>query len=201
MVGKEFYTGREWKGLDPLNRACILLVSEGLKPGSTFGSTYRVGVESVLDKLRIPYLPPHWHRYTDYVYTIGRDNKTLSDYIRKLLDRDLTSRQAHRAQGMLYGIPECCIDEYVGAKVLDGTNPGETKPSSFDELLKECEKRYGSYPEELDYRVPGIRPCKVDCSNTLKILQKYKDVLLQYDEEAADELRLFNKLGYRILRQ
>jgi hypothetical protein len=200
MVEREFYASREWKGLDPLNRACILLVSEGLKPGSTFGSTYRVGVERILEQLRIPYLPPEWHG-GDYIYTIAKDDKTLSDYIRKLLDKNLTSRQAHRAHGIFYGIPECCINEYIGATVLNGKSPGHRKTGSFDELLKKYEKLNGRHHEDLDYRIPGITPCKVDCSNALKAFQKYKDVLLQYDKEAADELKLFNKLGYRILRQ
>ncbi len=200
VVKKEFYASSEWKGLDPLTRACILLVSEGLKPGSTFGSTYRVGVESILDKLRIPYLAPYWHKY-DYVYTVGRNDKTLSDYIGNLLDENLTSRQAHRAHGTFYGIPECCIDEYVGAKVLNGKNQGRSRPASFDELLSQYETENGSYPEELDYRIPGTRPCKVDCGNTLKVLREYRDVLLSHDSEAAEELRGFNKLGYRILRQ
>lgn len=198
MSDKEVYRSREWKALDPLDRACILLVAEGVKPGATFGSEHRGGVERVLEELRLPYLPPEWDRY-DYTYTAARDDKTLSDYLGKLLKINLNQRQAHRAHGIFYGYPECCIDKYVSSFLEYGKGCQRKSNVPFNNLLKEYERLNGSYPEELDYRIPVMVPCKVDCGDALKVLRKYRDVLLEYDSEAAEELKLFNKCGYRIV--
>ncbi len=197
---KDIYESKEWKESDALNRACILLVSEGVKPGSTFGSRYRSNVETILQKLRQPYLPPMWHKY-GYTYTVAKDDKTLSDYMRKILATNLTVRQAHRAHGFFYGFPECCIDKYVGAILENPKKFQETSKLDFDDLLKEYERLRGGYPDELNYRIPGMVPCKAECENALKVLRTYKDVLLRYDNEAAEELKLFNKRGYRIINK
>lgn len=199
MSRKEIYLSNEWKELDPVGRASILLVSEGVKPGSTFGSKYRFGVESVLEKVRLPYLLPEWVN-NRYIFTVARDDKVLSDYISRFLKNSLTANQVHYANGIFYGIPECCIDDFVGVSLEDGRTFRRKKRVSFDELLKDYERSNGGYPEELDYRIPGVVPCKVDCHNALKVLGEYRDVLLEYDKEAGEELRLFNKRGYRILR-
>ena len=57
-----------------------------------------------------------------------------------------------------------------------------------------------NYPDELNYTIPVFTPCKTSCSKAVKISRKYKEVLLEYDRDAAEELRLFNKRGYRIVR-
>ncbi len=197
MGRKETYMSDEWKVLDPLNRACILPVSEGVKPGTTFSSRYRVGVERVLEELGLPYQPPYWAT-NGYSYTVAKDDKTLSDYVSRFLKRDLTAKQAHRANGVFYGIPECCIDYFAGG-VLDDQEWLRKKNFSFEDSKTEYERLNGSYPEELDYGIPGVTPCKVDCGNALKAFGEYRDVLLEYDREAAEELKLFNQRGYRIL--
>jgi hypothetical protein len=189
----------KWRELDPLDRACILLVAEGVKPGSTFGSKYRSDVESILEKLKLSYLPPEWHRY-DYIYTIARDDKTLSDYIRKLLDKNLNVKQAHRAHGLFYGFPQCCIDKYVGSTLVFGKDYIRKRSVPFNKHLKGNKRLNMDYPDELNYIIPGFTPCKADCSKAVELSRKYKEVLLEYDRDAAEELRLFNKRGYRILR-
>ena len=199
MPKKDIYRGKEWSKLDPLRRALILLVSEGVKPGATFGLRYRVGLERVLEKLRLPYLSPEWDK-NRYFYTIAKDDKTLLKYVGQVLDKDITERQAHQIYGIFYGIPECCIDKYVGAFIVNENFFYKRGKVFFDDLLKEYQRLNGGYPDELDYRIPGITPCKVDCDNMLKVCRQYRDVLLQYDREAVEELRLFNKMGYRIIR-
>ncbi len=197
MPKKDIYRGKEWKELDPLRRGLILLVSEGVKPGATFRSKYRVELERVLEKLQLPYLSPAWDE-DRYIYTVARDDKIILEYFGWLLNKDLTPKQFHRANGFFYGIPECCIDEFVGTSLL--SEKDTRRRVGFDDLLKEYEVVNGKYPEELDYRVPGVTPCEVDCDNMLKLCRTYKDVLLRYDNDAAEELRLFNKRGYRIVR-
>jgi len=197
MSRKDVYRSDEWNRIDPLERADILLVSEGVKPGATFGVKYRTNTEKVLEKLKLPYLPPRWHK-SRYSYHIAMSDKTLESYLGKLMDKNLTLQQAHRAHGQFYGYPDCCIDAYVTPQIITNRNYRPRKNVFFSHVLKEYEKTNGSYPEALDYRI-GV-PCSVECPEALKQSECYRDVLLEHDKEAAEELKLFNKNGSRIIK-
>lgn len=195
MSQNDFYRSKEWKSVNPLARATILLVSEGKKPGCTFASDYRVDVEKVMDKLGLSYFEPRWFN-NRYIYTASKDDNALLKYIGKSLDKHFTSSQAHKTAGEFYGFPECCVDNFVEGK-LHYDRYGKDKNNNFGDMLKIYIKSHGGYPEELDYRM--MVPCAVDCKEALKVTGGYRDVLLEYDEEAASALRLMNQRAYSIM--
>lgn len=195
MSRKDFYRSDKWKSVNPLARATILLVSEGVKPGCTFSSNYRVDAEMAMDKLGLSYFEPLWFN-NRYIYTASKDENTLLEYIGKSIGKHFTSSQAHKAAGEFYGFPECCVDRFVGGRLHYGSNRKQDS-FNFSDMLRDYIKSHGEYPEALDYRM--MVPCAVDCEEALKVAGGYRDVLLEYDEEAASALRLMNQRAYRMM--
>jgi hypothetical protein len=196
MARQDIYKSQEWKNLNPLDRASILLVSEGVKPGTTIGSRNRPELENVLKRLGLHHLPPKKSK-KNYTYTIAKDDKTLSDLIRNDIDLRVNGRQMTKIRGRFYGFPECCIDNFAGSKIyLDKDISKMPVWISFRDILKQYKAKNGSYPEQHDYRVPGMVPCDVECKNALSLLNEFKKALNKYDEAAAETLKTFNKQGY-----
>ncbi len=204
---KKVYLSDEWKELNFLNRACILLVSEGLKPGASIFSTENI--ESVLKKLKLPYKRHDWiklyykcpggtelsHKFPDgeYYYDIMKSHTTSIWYsFMKLCSRYIWI-DAIKVDGLFHGYPKCCVDKFTKKSIL---HIGKTRKEdvfqthNLQNLLTLLDE---NYPDELDYTVFRHIPCRVYCGNTLGLYKKYKDVLLKYDKEAAEELKRFNK--------
>ena len=196
MSRKDVYESHEWKRISPLYRPNILLVAEGLKPGSTFGSRYRTNLEKVLKNLNLAYSKPRWFK-RGYTYTIAKDEKTLQDNIGMSLHPKLTRPQFHRATGKFYGFPECCTDSYSVSQIYKDKNSKVERWRLFRDVLEEYEKKNGGYPEELDYRM--MVPCDVQCKNALELLGNHRDVLQKYDPEAAKCLAKLNRDGRIII--
>lgn len=174
MISKEFYQSREWKNLDSLIRANILLVNEGIMPGNDFGSSPK-DVKDVIDilrKLKLTYTASFDKRW--WHYRISKDSKVLSDFIyeSQKSDPDVNA-------GRFYGYPSCCIEEFINRfdMILRGI-----KPPAVD-LREEYARRNLEYPSELDYKT--WVPCRFDCTKTLVLSRQYKAVLCEYDKETA----------------
>lgn len=177
MKPKEFYQSREWKDFNPFNRALILLVNEGVKPGISVGFTQ--GIDDILDRLKLDYVV-RVHRDL-WLYYISKDRKVLSDFSSFKIKKNEIS-DIDVIQGRFYGYPGCCIEEFAK------TSLSQRKTRPRVDLREEYRIRNLEYPPELDYKM--WVPCKFDCQETIILSGKYRDVLCEYDKEAADMLRL-----------
>lgn len=201
---KNVYKSEDWKKIDPLTRAEVLLVAEGLKPATTTGdlvSTY-YPLLSCLKQLGLKHEEPIFRKgpYTkipEYVITVYKGDKTIEELNRRLLDPSLNTKQVWRAYGEAYGYQDCCITRYSNAEI-QAPNKKSIEHVVFDKELEDLKEAGKEYPDVLDYRVPSMTPCSVYCEKTLKLLGSWKEALEKHDPEAAEALKMFNKEGYYV---
>ena len=118
---RETYRTTTWRSMNPLDRACILLVAEGLKPSAHCGASISEEIRTFLQKeLNIYFtmdrmkttwklggigmLTPH------KVYTVCASDRILRKWLRVPLTG--TARRWWKIEGTLLGYPRCCIKEW-----------------------------------------------------------------------------------------
>lgn len=191
----ELYKSPEWQNLDEIDRAQLLLVAEGVKPGTIIGGN-AVNFLKVLDKLglvsKLNTKPLHFAR----VYMVSSAEK-LSEYFEQifLAPENINSDFFHYANGEFLGYPKCCTQEYCNPQ----KNLGERKNISPHEFISNVDyeiglsiDRAGTYPAELDYCPPSFTPCSASCEDATQLLKKWMSVLKSGDPKAARELQIFN---------
>lgn len=184
MTSTNFYQSDKWRSIDPLTRAEILLVSEGVKPATrtSENADKYFGFMTCLNYLGINITNVKFKK-NEFVLTAYKDIKAFNDYYNSIVKPDLSTFDIHRANGRFYGYPDCCIDSYVGLNTGMSV-PNQHNLETFDEQMPQR--------EVLSYRVPSMTPCEPICKNALDLLAKYRDVLVGCDIEAARALRSFN---------
>lgn len=107
----ELYETENWKKLDPLSRAEILLVLEGLKPGVIFPGMIEKDVVTLAQEnnLRVEYL--RIDGFGDF--TVIGEERAMNEYCDKIGKIKNSRIQLHRLNGALLGYPRCCVDEYI----------------------------------------------------------------------------------------
>lgn len=105
-----------------------------------------------------------------YGYDIFRDRdakRLFSEYVslEKKGKRDL----AHRAAGVFYGYPECCVEEFI--KLQQNSNL-RRKFSCYE---------YYSFLDKVERKFPFVfhTPCSINCNATKHINEQYKLALKQ----------------------
>jgi|SRR3989338_7714927 len=204
---REVYKTAYWKMIDPLDRAHILLVAEGVKPMAYINFTNLKSLQEYLSKdLKIWITevrgPSNWRPtrirlfLPSRVYTICGSEKILQ-FLQGLWQSP-NRRQYWDYEGKLLGYPSCCRQEYV-AKTCDkkfntwiigqfGSRPYTFLIEAVRTLLENK-----IIPEEFLYRMPSQTPCSISCKPSLRLLRKWKKVLYKYDAEAAEVLKEFNQ--------
>lgn len=193
----EVYKSPEWKQLDSVDRAQLLLVAEGVKPGTIVGGDFtnfakiipQLGLETSLNT------DPRWLRP---VYMVARP-EILTKYHRDVIATPETKRQEpwHRLNGKFLGYPECCTEEYIKPQkniaARDQLPPKQREEwSNFVFEAEQMVKKGEPYPAELDFRPPSFTPCSVNCPEALPLLRKWQRVIETADPEAARDLQIFN---------
>jgi len=194
----EVYRSPEWKKLDEIDRAQLLLVLEGVKPGTVIDGDY-TNFKKVIEQTGLA-----THRNTDPyslrpVYEVSTP-KRLAEYYRDVVaaPTKLPRGEFHRINGRFLGYPPCCTEEYIRPeKNLEARN--RVSPSRFlsnvDYEAKQMIDRGEGYPAELDYCPPSFTPCSATCENAIPLLRQWKRVLEAADPEAARGMCLFNWSG------
>jgi hypothetical protein len=188
MIYREIYASKEWKKIEPLARAHIILVNEKVKTGATFGS-FR-NLSGVLEKLNIYYhiilekerLKP----LKFYVVHISSSSKMLKK-VMELISRKIKVKNPDIFWGKFYGYPICCVKRY-SAEVKRG-NPRRR----FILQLLELKNMGKQIPEELFYLMPTQVPCSPFCKKSLKILSIWKQTLEKADKEVAEWIANWNR--------
>ncbi|MDP2668369.1 MAG: hypothetical protein Q8P07_00850 [bacterium] len=188
----EIYKSPEWKDLNPVSRAELLLVAEGVRPG-TFSGDFQsfkkfaemMGLEAVLNSDPLDINP---------VYKIAAPEMIKKHFQEVLsLPENASPYEFWRINGKFLGYPECDIEEYMNpVKNMEERKKMPEDISNFDFEIKKMIKKGEKYPEEFDYAAPAYTPCGARCENAIKMLKTWKETLEAADPEAAKALKMFN---------
>lgn len=193
---QEVYDSPEWKSLDPVVRAQLLLVAEGVKPGTIICGDF-THFPKILHKLWLESSLNTEEWRLDPVYMVSR-KETLDQFHRWTItppnDKKLWE-YFHRLNGEFLWYPPCCTNEYCHPKknlaARKKKSPHKFISNIDFELEKEIEST-GTYPEELDFCPPSFTPCGINCPCASPLLKKWKSILEIADSDAAERLKIFN---------
>lgn len=198
---ENLYKSKEWKDLDKVGRAQLLLVNEGLKKGTIIGGNYTSFMD-ILKKTGLDYKSVFDKRLLYPVFEIAKP-EVLAEKTHKLLalPKDCTSLDFYNVIGDFLGYPECCIREYSRERTPAEKEavkiPGKRHLTyRFGQELEKAIKSEGKYPDVFDYVPPSFTPCSIDCPEATKTLASWKDAIETLDPEAAKELVYFNRNDY-----
>lgn len=188
------YQNKAWNSLNPLDRAQLLLVIEGLKRGAIIGGNFTSCLEILkLAGLEYQVNSSKFDLYPTYEIAKGEDLKEAIGR-RLVVPYPSIRGEFHEITGWLIGYPSCCITEYSRRRTPEELR---AKPRHLSyKLGRELEdriRRTGEYLDVLDYRPPSFTPCGIECPEATKMLQSYKDALETLDPEAGQALAIFNR--------
>ncbi len=195
------YKSEEWKTLNPLARAQLLLVIEGLKRGAIIYGNWTTFID-ILKQTGLDhnlYFQKNRHNLKP-MFRVAKP-----EYLRESVNKYLTlpeqivGDEFHKITGWLLGYPECCIGEYV-KKMTSQQSKAQEKglkhlTYKFGEELTAKIKADKTYPDIFDYRPPSFTPCGINCPEATKLLTSWKDAIDTLDPEASKELIYSNRDG------
>jgi hypothetical protein len=188
MEDEKIYNSKEWKEIEPLARAHVILVKEKAKVGATFGSFKNIS--GILDKLNIYYrITLEKERFKPlkfYVIHISNSSEMLNKAI-KLMAGKIKVKNPDIFWGKFYSYPICCVKKY--SEEIKTGNPRRR----FILQLLELKKKGRPIQEEFFYLMPTQVPCSPFCKKSIKILRKWKLTLEKVDKDVAQWLANWNK--------
>lgn len=194
---ENIYKTKEWKSLNEIDRAQLLLVIEGLKKGTIIGGNWTPFMD-ILKKTGLEY-KLNTNRYRLNPVAIVAKKEDLEEATHRILTIPINSngKEFHEITGWLLGYPECCTEEYLKERTpkqkLAKINGFHYLSYNFGKELDNLIKSKGSYPEIFDYVPPSFTPCKIECPQATKILSSWKKAIDTLDPEAGKELVYFNR--------
>lgn len=194
---KNMYNSKEWKALNKIDRAQLLLVLEGLKKGTIVMGNW-TSFRDILNKTGLDYkLNTNKYRLNP-VFVVARPEdlrKATHQYL--ILPENASRADFHRITGELLGYPKCCTEEYIKERtteqIRDERNGKFYLSYNFGKELESKIKSDGTYPEIFDYAPPSFTPCSINCPEAVKMLSSYKEAINTLDPEAAKELIYLNR--------
>jgi len=190
----EVYKSPEWQNLNEVDRSQLLMVAEGVKPGTIIGGDF-TNFQGILDKLGLEASLNSEPGQLYPVYKVAKP-EVLAQYFREILTIPESSDidAFHRVNGKFLGYPECCTEEYnnprKNAEARKKYSPRKFI-SNFEYELKKMIDETGTYPEEFDFTPPSFTPCGAHCEAAIAQLRKWKAVVEAGDPKAARELQLY----------
>ena len=196
----KLFNGPEWKSLDKIDRAQLLLVLEGLKRGTIISGNWTSFMD-ILEKTGLVYkLNTNQHRLNPVVMVARPEN--LLEYNRRVLTLPENSSRDdfHEIAGWFLGYPTCCTDEYLKERTPEQMKADENGKRHLSyrlgQELDAAIKNGGTYPDVLDYRPPSFTPCTINCPEATKVLASWKEAIDRLDPEAGKELVYFNRRSF-----
>ncbi len=194
------YQSVEWKSLEEIDRAQLLLVIEGLKRGAIIGGNWTSFMD-ILEKTGLGYELNTDNYQLDPVVVVAKPEDLAEVNHRYLtLPERLNGDEFHKISGWLLGYPECCTEEYVKERTLEqrkAQRKGQRHLSyKFGQELDARIRTKGSYPGIFDYRPPSFTPCGVGCPEATRVLNSWKEAIDTLDPEAGKELIYFNRHNF-----
>ncbi|MAF36788.1 hypothetical protein CL622_06745 [archaeon] len=192
------YQSEDWKSLDGVCRAQLLLVIEGLKRGTVIRGNWTSFMD-ILEKTGLGHELETGKYLLDPMVVVARQKDLQEQHRRFLaLPDNANSNDFDKIEGWLLGYPKCCTEEYakdITPEQVLAIQNGQIKLCyTFGRELDAQIRTYGSYPEIFDYRPPSFTPCKMTCPQATKILSSWKQAIDTLDPEASNELVYYNRM-------
>lgn len=194
------YQSEEWKSLEEIDRAQLLLVIEGLKRGTIIGGNWTSFID-ILNKNGLGYQLNTDKYRLDPVVDVAKP-KDLAEANHKYLTlpNRLKGDEFYKISGWFLGYPKCCTEEYAKERTPEQRKAhrnGQRHLSyKFGQELDTQIKAEGSYPEIFDYRPPSFTPCGTKCPEVTRVLTSWKDAIDTLDPEAGKKLVYFNRCNF-----
>lgn len=195
---ENLYKSKEWKSLDEIDRAQLLLVIEGLKRGTIIRGNYTTFM-NILKKTGLDYKLTSNKLRLHPVAMVARPRDLAEATHRYLtLPKNPVGTGYHGVTGWLLGYPECCTEEYVKERTPEQAIAMKRKDQThlgyrFGKELDSKIKSKGTYPDIFDYRPPSFTPCSLECPKATNVLSSWKEAIDTLDPEAGKELVYFNR--------
>jgi hypothetical protein len=196
----DLYQSEEWKSLNKLDRAQLLLVIEGLKKGSIIGGNWTSFME-VLKKTGLEYRL-NTNKFLLNPVVVVAKIEDLQEQNKQYLNlpNNANENDFHKISGWFLGYPKCCTEEYVKERTSEQKIAEEKGPRYlsylFGQELEHLIKTEGSYPRVFDYRPPSFTPCGINCLESIELLSSWKEAINCLDPEAGNALKYFNRAAY-----
>lgn len=194
------YGTDEWRSLDEISRAQLLLVIEGLKKGTIIGGNW-TSFLNVLKETGLDY-QLNTNRYQlNPVMRVARPEELQKlNYEPLILPNDANGKDYHRIMGDFLSYPKCCTEEYVSDSVPEerqARREGKLHLTyKFGRELTDLIEKENKYPDVFDYRPPSFTPCGIGCEDSIKLLSGWKNAVETNDPKAGYEIVLFNRGSY-----
>jgi len=192
------YQSDDWKQLEPIDRAQLLLVLEGIKSGTIIGGNW-TSFQRVVKETGLDYSLTSRKYDLRLVAAVAKPD-VLAEYNQQFLKPDRMKAEGyHHLTGEFLGFPTCCISEYSRERTPEEKQARKKRNHlhtyTFGRELDALIKQEGKYPEVFDYRPPSFTPCTITCENAIAKLTQWKEALDKYDPEAARELKALHRRG------
>jgi hypothetical protein len=196
----ELYCSKEWKSLEEVDRAQLLLVIEGLKRGTIIRGNWTSFME-ILKKTGLSYELNSSKYCLDPVVIVAKQaDLRQADHQFLTLPEKIIGGEHHKISGWLLSYPPCCIDEYVKERTPEQRSAKKIGRHHlsyrFGQELDYYIKVYKTYPEFFDYRPPSFTPCGIECEESARVLTSWKEAIDSLDPNAGKELIYFNRNSF-----
>lgn len=194
------YQSTEWKSLEEIDRAQLLLVIEGLKKGTIIGGNWTSFMD-ILKKTGLGYnLNTDKYRLDPVVVVAKPGDLAEANHRYLTLPEKIKGDEFHKISGWLLGYPKCCTDEYVKERtpeqIIAAKNGQRHLSYRFGQELDAQIKAEGTYSDIFDYRPPSFTPCSIKCLEVTDVLNSWKEAIDTLDPEAGKELVYFNRRSF-----
>jgi hypothetical protein len=173
---KDIYESAEWKKLDPVDRAQLLLVAEWVKPGTIIWGDFTY-MPNILEKLGLVSSLNTDPLELGPVYMVWTEKSLTTFHRWTIIDTPETNKPwyYHYLNWEFLWYPTCCTDEYCcPSKNLAARKKQSPHKflSNVDFEVSELIEKTGTYPEELDFCPPSFTPCGANCDCASPILKR-----------------------------
>lgn len=189
MTNNSLYESSEWKSIDGVDRAQLLLVIEGLKRGTTINGNWTTLID-ILNRTNLSFELNNPNDILRPVFTIAKQ-KILEERNQRFLQlKDtITNRDWYKIDGWFFSYPDCCVEEYSRKRTPlekeQKTKGARHLSYTFGRELDELIKSSGNYPEIFDFKPPTFTPCSINCPSAIETLTIWKDAIESQDPDAA----------------
>lgn len=193
------YKSEEWKLLDKIGRAQLLLVIEGLKRGTSYAFGDQKSLMEILERTGLGHaLSTRDAQSLDPMMLIARPDDLQERARRQLaLPENADIADFSRVDGWVLGYPGCCVEDYVRKRTPEEVKAFRSGKRhliyNFNRGLEALIKSQGGYSDIFDFRPPHFTPCAIDCPDATKSLTSWKDAIESLDPEAGRELVYANR--------
>lgn len=183
------YTSRTWQAIHPADRAEIIPVIEGVRPGATT----RVPWSSLDAVLRYTGLTVQYSKLRRFAPTVSIMTPEALLRYREQEEHAQSKPDEWRAEGQLYGYPECCIEQYCVPSTETERNAPHALTYQFGREMTRSIAETGSYPAVFDHLPIPFTPCSIRCTPAQDFASAIASTVAQHDPEAFEALRYQNR--------